>query len=141
MSKRDVIRVEVTDVGGRFAKLWGRAPREARLALQDPVKKTCFAMLGRMRVDVPVGPDSPHIKDALAQSVRGLLGRVGVIEGDQPSKPGSKTTLAQVALHNEYAPNKQPFMRPAAEKESIDFGRRATRALQGVERSLGGVGL
>jgi len=53
-----------------------------------------------------------------------------------PSAPGSETSNIDVALYNEYKPNAQPFMRPAAYDEGADFGTRLTRALKGLEGRL-----
>ena len=39
-----------------------------------------------------------------------------------------------VAIFNEYSPNKQPFMRPAAESEASAFLARATAAVQKIEQ-------
>jgi len=131
---------EIEDVGGSFARFVKNAPKDVRSALNDAVKKTCFAMEGRMSVLAPKGPDSPHIKDAVTHKVRGLTGQVGFIDATQQAGADNDATLADVALFNEYSPNKQPFMRPAAEAESSDFVRRATHALTQAERNLSGGG-
>lgn len=142
MSKRDILAFDLVDVNGNYARMFTRVPREFRAELADAVKKTVFSLQRRMDARVPVGPDAPHIKDAIDSTSRGVMGRAGILDGSAPSKGGSKTSMAQVALHNEYAPNKQPFMGNSAAEESKDFGARAKRALQLAERSLtSGVGI
>jgi hypothetical protein len=49
-------------------------------------------------------------------------------------------TNAWVALFNEYNPNRQPWMKPSAERESSDFVKRVADAMGQVERNLSGGG-
>lgn len=124
------INVVIVDVNGSFRRFITETPKEARSALADlAIRPTTFALLNRMRATVPVGPEAPHIKDLLAAKMNrsGLIGQVGIFDNDEE---------AHVALFNEYAPNHQPFMRPAADAEQGDLVRRATAALQQVERNL-----
>lgn len=131
MARTTRYTVRLEDVNGSFARFIREAPKEARLACKDAVQKTTFAVLQRMQATVPVGPDAPHIKDDLAMAVRGLSGKVGILtssgEGDS----------AHIALYNEYVPNKQPFMRPAAKAEQDVFVRRMSEAIGKIERRLG----
>jgi hypothetical protein len=73
---------------------------------------------------------APHIQDEIEVKTRGLTARVGLLD------PGPTGIEADVALFNEYAPNKQPFMRPAAEAEASEFQRHITRAIQKMEGKL-----
>jgi hypothetical protein len=142
------IQIHVEDVGGSFKKFQERAPKEARALISDAVDKTAFAIMQTMKAQAPVGPDAPHIRDAITWKRRGTRGvgkggvaaEIGILESDgggSPSAPGSSTTLAEVALFNEYRPNAQPFMRPAAEAENSNFTKRITQAIQQLERALG----
>lgn len=86
----------------------------------------------------PDSASAPHIRDDIEAASRGLVGRAGILDGDAPAMFGpSATTQGHVAVYNEYAPNQQPFMRPAAEAVTKDFVREIRDALQRVERSLG----
>lgn len=144
MSKRNFIGggkgFVIEDVNGSFAKFLNDAPRVARAALHDAVEKTAFALAQRMRSMAPVGPDAPHIKDAITYKRRGQRADVGLLDATQPAAPGSDATMADVGLFNEYSPNRQPFMRPAAEQEDKDFVRRVSDAMKQVERDLSGGG-
>jgi hypothetical protein len=143
MSRRDFVgggAIQIEDVGGSFAKFLKNAPKDMRAYLQDAIEKTAFAMAGRMRAGAPVGPDSPHIRDAVTYKRRGLTAQVGFIDATEAAGPDNTATLADVALYNEYSPNKQPFMRPAAEAEASDFTRRMKAAVTQAEHSLSGGG-
>jgi hypothetical protein len=115
----------IEDVGGSFARFIREAPKEARALCKAAVESTTFAVLQRMRATAPVGPDAPHMKTDLSMKVRGLLGRVGILDS------------AHVALYNEYLPNEQAFMRPAARAEQDTHTRRVKEALGQLERRLG----
>lgn len=137
--------ISLEDVGGSFRAFLKNAPRETRAYVHDAVEKTAFAMCRRMEHLAPVGPDSPHIKDALTYKRRGQRAEIGLLDATQQASPGSSASLADVGLFNEYSPNKQAFMRPAAESENVPFTRRVTAAMQAVEKALtvsgGGGGL
>lgn len=129
------IPVTIEDVNGSFARFIKQAPKAVRIELSDVVAKTTFAVWQRMKALAQVGPDAPHMRDALEAKLpqrNGLSGRAGVFDNDEQ---------AHVALYNEYRPNRQPFMRPAALDEEPGFRARATRALQQVERNLSAGGL
>lgn len=143
MSRRNLIggaKIEIVDAGGLFARFKREAPKEFREAIYDAVEKTSFALAQRMRAMAPVGPEAPHIRDHISYKRRGARAEVGYLDATQEAGAGSTATIADVALFNEYAPNKQPFMRPAAEMESKDFDRRVRDALKRVERDLSGGG-
>ncbi len=126
MAKRSVI-IEIEDVGGSFARLIKQAPRECRAFLSQAVSSTTFAVSQRMQATVPV--DSGSLKadlEARLPKRNGLHGQAGVWEPES----------ASVALFNEYRPNMQPFMRPAAYAEAEEFKKRAMRALKSMEASL-----
>jgi hypothetical protein len=132
--------IVIEDVGGSFAKFLKDAPRIARAHLHDAVEKTAFSMAQRMKALAPVGPDAPHIRDAITYKRRGQRAEVGLLDATQAAAHGSDWSLADVGLFNEYSPNRQPFMLPAAEQEDKDFVRRVTDAMQKVERDLSGGG-
>ena len=121
------ITIEIEDVGGSFARLIKQAPKEARAFLSQSVATTTTAVMQRMQAHVPVdeGELKAAIEARLPKGVR-LAGQAGVFEPEQ----------AEVALLNEYRPNKQPFMRPAAHAESEDFKQRCIRALKKMEAAL-----
>lgn len=128
------IGVELVDVNGSWARFLKAAPKDVRSALSDAVAKTTFAVAQRMKAMAAVGPEAPHMRDAIEAQLpkrNGLSGKAGIFDND---------TEAHVALYNEYRPNAQPFMRPAARDEDSDFKVRATKALQQAERSLSGGG-
>jgi hypothetical protein len=137
--------VELVDVGGSFRRLLREAPKEARRELSDVVKKTVFKLEKRMQALAPDrGPDPPHIKDSIESESRGMSGKAGILDraGSQSAGAGSTATLAEVAIYNEYRPNEQEFMRPAARLVDPEFTADVAKALQRVERSLGsGVGI
>lgn len=144
MGKRDLIGggIELVDVGGSFARLVLESPKIAREVMKDAVAKTAFSLANRMRVKAPVGPDSPHIRDAITVKQRGAVAQVGYIDATQAAGPDNEATIAEVALYNEYRPNQQPFMRPSGEAEAPDFTRRCQEAIGQLERRLGsGVGI
>lgn len=136
--------IVIEDVDGSFQRFLTNAPKVARALLHDAVEKTAFALRNRMDATAPVGPDAPHIKEALTYKRRGMRAEVGILEteGVEPAAPGSTASMADVALYNEYRPNAQPFMLPAAEAETADFRKRTTDAIRQLERDLvGGGGL
>jgi hypothetical protein len=141
MAKKTTIQIE--DVGGSFKRFLAAAPREARAALYDAVEKTAFSMQQRMRANLSQGPDAPHIKETISYKRRGQRAEIGLLDGqggEMLAASGSTATQAEVGMYNEYQPNGQPFMRPAAEAENRDFTRRVTDAIKKVERDLSGGG-
>lgn len=137
---RDVIGVDVEDVGGNFASfVRGRGAKEARARLSVVVLATAASLARRMGQSAPVGPDAPHIAQTVTFKHRGLTAQVGYLAedfGGDPAGEGTTATIAEVALYNEFQPNAQPFMRPSAERESADYLRRAKEALASMERAL-----
>jgi hypothetical protein len=75
---------------------------------------------------------APHIQDQIDVAHRGLTARVGILDS------GPTGIEADVALFNEYAPNKQPFMKPAAEAHTSEFKRNIERAIRRMEVKLSG---
>lgn len=130
----------IEDVGGSFARFMREAPKEMRKLLAGEVKATAFSLERRIAFKAPHGPDAPHIKERVTHKARGLSAQVGYIDATEPAAPGNPASIADVALYNEYRPNKQPFMRPAAEAEASDFVKRITVGIGKVERSLSGGG-
>jgi hypothetical protein len=139
------IRVDVVDVNGSFKRFIEFASKgEARKRLHSPVLSTAAALETRMRASAPVGPGEDHIKNAITFSHRATSAQVGLLSedfGGDPAGDGSNATMAEVALYNEYNPNKQPFMRAAAEAESKGFERRIADVLKDMENALGRAGL
>ena len=125
MARTPKITVELVDVNGSFARLIREAPKKARQFLSTAVFQTTAAVHRGMEAAVPV--DQGDLRNALEFTHRGLHGKAGVLNDPEQ---------AAVAQFNEYAPNKQPFMRPAAEQESNAFKSRAERALAQMERAL-----
>ncbi len=137
------VTIHLEDVGGSFKRFLAAAPREARSYIHDAIEKTAFSMQQRMKAYAQVGPDAPHMRDAISYKRRGQRAEIGLLEeagGGEPASPGSNTTMAEVGLYNEYNPNAQPWARPAAEAENADFTRRISDAMKQVERSLSGGG-
>jgi hypothetical protein len=135
---RTVLQIE--DVGGSFARLLKQAPKVMRQCVYDALDRTAFALSRRMEASAPVGPDAPHIKDHVTWKRRGLTAQAGFIDATQQAGPNNDATIAEVAMFNEYLPNKQPFMRPAAESEASDFVKRMKAAIGQAERDLSGGG-
>jgi hypothetical protein len=134
-SKANRHTVEIEDVGGSFARFIATAPKEVRARLSEAIATTTFIVSQRMKALAPVGPEAPHMRDAIEAQLpkrNGLSGRAGIFDNEEE---------ASVALFNEYRPNEQWFMRPALLDSEDGFRARATRALQQVERNLSGGGL
>jgi hypothetical protein len=129
------IVVEVEDVNGSFKRLMVQAPKQARRFLSTAVFSTGAAVQRTMEATAPFGPEgegatpSDHIKLDIEHRGRhgGLSARVGVFDDEGQ---------VAVATFNEYAPNRQPFMKAAAINESGEFVARAVKALQQCERVL-----
>jgi hypothetical protein len=143
VSKRDFIGggrgIVIEDVGGSFRRFFTNAPKRARQLLTPAVLVTANKLAQRMEHGAPEGPDAPHIKRSVTFKHRGLGAQVGYIAEDfgaDQAADGSDATIAEVALFNEYRPNNQPFMRPAAEAESSDFVKRISDVLSRIGSSL-----
>jgi len=131
----------IEDHNGSFARMVREAPKELRRRMSTTVLQTASKLAQRIARTAPKGPESPHIQDTVTFSHRGLTARVGYIAEDfgaQQAAEGSSATIAEVALYNEYKPNKQPFMRPAAEAQSSDFVKLTEDAIASMERALSG---
>jgi len=131
------ITVEIEDVKGSFRRLIDDAPKRVRHYMSTAVFQTSMAVLREMEARAPLGPEGQgltpdeHIKFDLEHKgrVTALSQRVGIFDN---------VGQASVALFNEYSPDRQPFMKPAAEAEAGPFKDRAIAALQKVERELSG---
>jgi hypothetical protein len=136
MGKRDIIGgAYIEDVGGSFARMVNNAPKEARKRLGNAVLVTADKLRSRIAATAPVGPEAPHLRDTVTFYHRGLNANVGYLKADfggDAAADDSDTTIAEVALYNEYEPNNQPFMKPAAEAEERAFAARAADALQSM---------
>lgn len=124
------------DVGGSFRKFLRTAEPTLKKHVESRVDKTAQAMVNRMKAMAPFGPEAPHIRDAITYVRRGKMAEIGFINATQPAGPGSTATIVDVAMYNEYSPNQQPFMRPAAEQSDGEFQRNITDAIQAMEREL-----
>jgi hypothetical protein len=120
-----------------------------RECVYSALDTTKFSLQRRMSHLAPVGPDSPHLRETVSTKRRGLVAQVGYIDGQGGEEEardlgdkwkGMTMTNAWVALFNEYNPNKQPFMRPAAEAEARDFVMRMRAAIGKADRDLSGGG-
>lgn len=118
--------IEIEDVGGSFKKFVRNAPKVLRKHLEKSIGSTGPGLAERMKAMAAVGPDAPHMRDAIEVRQRGAMAEVGIFDPEQ----------AEVALYNEYSPNHQPFMRPAAEQSDKDFVRQATNAVERMEKEL-----
>ena len=129
-------RRAVTIEDASLRRMVDLAPKLARAELNHVVRLSLFSLKQRMEALAPRSDDefAPHIADQIDTKKRGLSGSTGVQD------PGPTGQEAQIAAYNEYAPNKQPFMRPAAEKEEGELKRNATIALRKMEKQLGGFG-
>lgn len=140
------ITVEIVDVNGNLKRFSEIAPRELKRRLAVPVLAAAVRLQRRMAHDAPVGPDAPHIAEAVSFKQTGLRAEVGYRAEDFGGDPaneshpetwdGSLVTNALVAAFNEFSPDKQPFMRDAAEVEATSFAAGVGEALKSVERAL-----
>jgi len=129
--------IEIEDVGGSFKRFCREAPKEARAAMKEAVTKTANRVSDEMYDRAPDRSDAPpHVKDAIDVKQTGLSALVGILEGDAPS--GTEATMGEVAQFNEYAPNKQPFMLPAAAMSERPAAEYARKALAKLEQVLSG---
>lgn len=121
------VTVYLEDVNGSFARLVRQAPTVARAYLSQAVASTTVSVKQRMSATVPV--DEGDLKAAVDSKVpkrNALVGYAGVFIPEQ----------AEVAMFNEYAPNKQKFMQPSAEAESNAFKKRCEDALKKLETAF-----
>lgn len=114
------------DVGGSFAKFVKNAHKTLVKHVEPRVDKSARLMVEKMRAAAPVGPDAPHMRDAITYQRIGKMAEIGIFDPEQ----------AQVALYNEYTPNRQPFMRAAAEQSDGEFVRQVTDGIAQMERDL-----
>jgi hypothetical protein len=125
------ITTRLEDVNGSFKRMIEQAPKETKALLSAAVQTTTFALGQRMKAMAPVSDEAPHMRDDITIKVRGLNGRAGILKGE------GENDSAHVALYNEFVPNKQPFLRPAAFAERSDFARRAKEAIGLLDKRLG----
>jgi len=129
-------RVFIEDVGGSFAKFLRNAPKIMRAELKYAVNETAQGVESVMRSRAPQGPEAPHIRDDIetqgaAITKKYVTAKVGYFGGT-----GDDGDQEHVALYNEYKPNAQPFMLPAAEDMANDFRDSVKDALQRMENGL-----
>lgn len=130
------ITAELEDVGNTFRTFVTEAPKLTRKLLGTAVFTTARRVLGSMESGAQQGPDGQgltpgeHIKFDLDEnwSTRHpLYARVGIL--DDPEQ-------ALVALWNEYSPDEQPFMVPAALENESGFQSAAAAALRSLEKQF-----
>jgi hypothetical protein len=130
------ITAELEDVGNTFRTFVTEAPKLTRKLLGTAVFLTSRRVLGSMEAGAPKGPDGQgltpgeHIKFDLDENwsaSRPLSARVGIL--DDPEQ-------ALVALWNEYSPDEQPFMVPAALANEAQFQVEAAAALGRLEKQF-----
>jgi hypothetical protein len=132
--RTDKFSVSIEDVGGSFQRLYRDSPKIARKLLQPAVRLSAFSLGRRMEALAPRSDPTfaPHIQDQIDTKAHGLSARVGILD------PGPTGIEADIALFNEYRPNKQPFMRPAAEAHEKEHARILERALRGLPSRITG---
>ncbi len=118
--------IVIEDVKGSFAKFIKNAHKTLEKHVETSIDKAAQSVVERMRSAAPVGPDAPHMRDAITYRRRGKMAEIGIFDEE----------MAQVALFNEYSPNHQPFMRLAAEQSDSDFVRKVTEAIVRMEQAL-----
>lgn len=132
----DRIDVVLVDVNGSCKRLFEEAPKKLKQFLGTAVFLTSSGVKRDMEAGAQLGPGGEgltpdtHIKFEIEWmgNPKALSQRVGVFT------PGD----ADVALYNEYSPDHQPFMVPAAKNNSALLLKEATIALQKVERYFTG---
>ncbi len=132
------VGVELVDVNGSFKRMVAEAPKLAKKLMGTAVFLTARSVLKNMESAAPVGPDGEgltpdeHIREDLTENwkaTRPLVASVGILgSGDNPQ--------AHVALWNEYSPDRQPFMRPAAHANADYYLKVATEAMKSLENKL-----
>jgi hypothetical protein len=129
------IRVDVVDVNGSFARFSSRAPKAMRAELKKLVTRIANRVSDEMYDKAPPRSEvPPHVRDAIDVKQVGLTARVGILDGEGDS--GTDATMGEVALFNEYSPNRQPFVRPAAVASERPAAEYASKTLAAVEREL-----
>lgn len=119
------------DVDGSFARFLKELPGDARLHLSHAIRLTTFAVTQRMRAKVKqiaylTGDMYEQIENRPPKRTA-LVGRAGIWHDVE----------AEIALYNEYTPNKQPFLRPSVDDEQRQFVRRIQDAVRLTDRYYG----
>ncbi len=132
------IGVELVDVNGSFKRFVTAAPKLAKKLLGTAVFLAADRVLRDMEDHAPRGPEGEgltpdeHIADDMThdwKASRPLSARVGILgTGDNPQ--------AHVALWNEYSPDRQPSMGPAARVGAVTLLKAATEAMLSLEAKL-----
>jgi hypothetical protein len=127
-------RIEITDVNGSFARFTSQGGKMLRERLSHAIGLTAVALQARAEQEAPYGPEgegadpSGHIRLELETRQRSgaLFAEVGVYD----------PLGAEVALFNEYTPDRQPFLRPAAQQVDRLFTQNSQEAIAQLERDL-----
>jgi hypothetical protein len=134
------ITVDLVDLNGSFRRFYTQAPKVVRAALKGVVTKGADRLSDEMYDRAPPRSEAPpHVRDAIDVKQVGLSAKVGILNGEEAS--GTDATMGEVALFNEYAPNRQPYMLPAANATTRPLEDMARKALAKVEQELSVGGL
>jgi hypothetical protein len=131
--KAKTFSVSIEDVDKSFQRLYRQGPKIARQLLQPAIQVSAFALGRRMSANAPRSEPAfaPHIQDEIEVASKGLSARVGILS------QGPTGEEADIALFNEYRPNRQPFMRPSAEQHEREHARLLERAIRGLPSRIG----
>lgn len=119
------------DVDGSFARFLRELPGDARVHLSHAIRITTYAIAGRMRETVKriayLTGDMHNKIENRPPKQTALVGRAGIWD----------TVEAEIALYNEYTPNRQPFMRPSVDDEQRQYVKRVQAAMRLTDRYYG----
>lgn len=104
-----------------FTPFLEQAPTVLKAAGRRGAQQTTPKVLARMEAN------APRLTGVMASRLTANGGQVGIFDNSEE---------ASVALFNEYSPNHQPFMRPAAQSSVGDLIEAMTSAIQGAEADL-----
>ncbi len=108
---------KITDTLTPFLKA---APGVIGGAAKRGAQQTGPKVLARMEAN------APRFTGQMAAAIRANGSWIGIVDPEQ----------AAVALYNEYSPNHQPFMRPAAQASVPDLIESVTNSVQAAEDDL-----
>ncbi len=128
--------VSIEDVGGSFAKMLRNAPKLLKAELKYAVDETAQGVENLMRMRAPQGPEAPHIRDDIETQNASITKKYVTAKVGYFGGTGDDSDQEHVALYNEYKPNAQPFMLPAAEDMAREFRDSAVDALKRMENGL-----
>lgn len=134
------VTIRIVDVDGSLRKFIRTFPQLTKDECTKAIRTTARRVLQRMEAKVAVGPDAPHLRDDLSYEVgnKSLFGRIGILEdaAQKLAAPGSDATQGEVAIMNEYKPDRQPFMGNSLRAEADAFAALVEKGLQAAVRSV-----